>query len=190
MSGPYEIVGDDILGAIGESLLIGEDDVLEALISGAGNTEIVGDEGGSAAGNPARQAAIKRVLANGAGAVIQNQLNRRRRFPIGFAVTSVGAGVSTTIPAAPQNLFRGERPVVPSDIAFDFGIADLKVGNQSQFAQQSEVPAVTFSEVSIDTQMTFDTAEVGNQLSAAVRNKSATAIDWTAAVVGTIAKAA
>jgi len=189
--GPYEIVGNDVMGAIGANLLIGasDDDILEALISGAGTSEIIGDAGGSAADAPSRQAQIQNILKKGAGAVIQNQLNRRRRFPIGFAVTSVGAGVNANIPAAPQNLFRGERPVIPSDIAFDFGVTDVKVGNQSQFAQQSEVPAVVFSEVSIDTQMTFDTAEVGNQLSMAVRNKTAGAVEFTGAVMGTIAKA-
>lgn len=193
----YEIVGDrygysdDILGAIGANLLIGDGDdaLLESLISGAGVSEIIGDSGGSAAGNPARAAVIQSIMKKGAGAVIKNQLNRRRRYPLGFIPTDVPPAVQLNIPAAPQNLFRSERLIIPSDIAFDFGVRDVKVGNQSQLAQSVEVPGAMFSEVAIDTQVTFDTAEVGNQISIDVRNKTAAdTIEFTGGLMGTLAK--
>lgn len=191
----YEIVGqsDDILGAIGANLLIGQsggdDAILEALISGAGVSEIVGDAGGSTVQNPARQAVVQNVLKNTAGAVIKNQLNRRRRYPLGFVPTTVPAATQLNIPSAPQNLFRAERLIIPSDIAFDFGVRDVKVGNQSQLAQSVEVPGAMFSEVAIDTNVNFDTAEVGNQISIDVRNKTvADAIEFTGSLMGTIAK--
>lgn len=122
-------------------------------------------------------------------AVIRRQMpDKKRRYPLGLTPVVVNAGATAQILAAPQNIFRAERLVVPSDIAFDFGISDVKMGNQSQFVQNAEVPAAIFSEVAINTGVTFDTAEVGNQLSVTVRNKSAVNTEFTAAFIGTIAK--
>lgn len=191
-----------MFGSIGADLMFGADDsdVLEALsVSGDGSSEIIGSEydiigadliGAAKAGNPRAKAALRQVAMRNAGAVIKQDLKNRRRYPLGFVPTEVDSGDAATIPAAPQNLFRPERLVIPSDIAFDFGVQDIKVGNQSQFAQSVEVPGAVFSEVSIDTNVTFDTAEVGNQISILVRNKGVTDdLEFTAAAIGTIAKA-
>lgn len=183
----YDIVGADLMFGADDS------DVLEALsVSGDGSSEIIGAEliGAVARSNPRAAQALRQVAMRNAGAVIKNQLKNKRRYPLGFVPTEVDAGDAATIPAAPQNLFRPERLVIPSDICFDFGVQDIKVGNQSQFAQSVEVPAAVFSEVSIDTNVTFDTAEIGNQISILVRNKGATDnLEFTAAALGTIAKA-
>ncbi len=194
MSGPYDLIGDDdeLAGAIGADLLAGifgdDGDALQALISGDGSSEIIGAarRGGSAA---AKKAAVLKALAmrNG-GAVVNRGLDKKRRYPLGFVPTTITAGTAALVPSAPQNLFRPERLVIPSDIAFDFGVRDVKVGNQSQLVQSVEVPAAVFTEVSIDTNVTFDTAEVGNQISVDVRNKSGVDIEFTAALIGTIAK--
>ena len=180
MSG-YEIVGyddDDISGSIGADYISGDDDALmQALqVSGFGMPEIVG---GSLA---------QKIRARGAKMVTQRKPTSDRRYPLGFVPTSVGAGATLNIPGAPQNLFRPERLVIPSDIAFDFGVTDIKVGNTSQFVQNVEVPAALFSEVAINTAVQFDTAAVGNQISISVRNKSAGAVEFTAGAIGTIAK--
>lgn len=190
----YDLVGADAAGLIGADLMFGADsDVLEALtVNGDGSSEIIGADliGAARAGHPRAAAALRAVAMRNAGAVIKNDLKNRRRYPLGFVPTEVDSGDAATIPAAPQNLFRPERLVIPSDIAFDFGVQDIKVGNQSQFAQSVEVPAAVFTEVSIDTNVTFDTAEVGNQISILVRNKGTTNdLEFTAAALGTIAKA-
>lgn len=198
----YDLVGcGDAAGAIGAAdLLLGgtmdEEAMLlsglEDIIGGMGNTEIVG-----AAAHPAVQAAqkqqkvnaaLRQVALRNAGAVVQRGLDRRRRYPLGFVPTTVAAATSASIPSAPQNLFRPERLVIPSDIAFDTGVRDIKVGNQSQLVQSVEVPAALFSEVAINTGVTFDTAEVGNQVSVDVRNKSGASFEFSAGLVGTIAK--
>lgn len=189
-------------GSIGSELMFGADDsdILEALsvsgdydiVGGDGSTEIIGAEliGAARRGNPQAKAALAKIAMRNAGAVVKRDLSNRRRYPLGFVPTEVDSGDAATIPAAPQNLFRPERLVIPSDICFDFGVQDIKVGNQSQFAQSVEVPAAVFSEVSIDTNVTFDTAEVGNQISILVRNKGAEDdLEFTAAAIGTIAKA-
>ena len=187
----YELVGRDHYGSIGADYISGDDDLLEALaveglggdfISGIGDSEIVGRDGGN------KSAELRRLIARNAGAVVNRGLDRRRRYPLGFIPTAIAAAANTAIPSAPQNLFRPERLVIPSDIAFDLGVRDIKVGNSSQFVQSAEVPAALFSEVAINTGVTFDTAEVGNQVSVDMRNKSASALEFSAGLVGTIAK--
>ena len=191
----YDLIGiddfddddDDDVGAIGLDMLVGEDDdVLDALVSGDGSSEIIGAvKRGKAA---KKRAVLKRLAQRKAGAVVKRELDKRRRYPLGFAVTTIAGGAAAIVPANPQNLFRAERLIIPSDIAFDLGVRDIKVGVQSQFAQNQEVPAAMFSEVAIDTGMGFDTAEIGNQVSIDVRNKTANPVDFTAALLGTVAK--
>lgn len=194
----FDIVGDDDddYGAIGmEPQFVGADDLsflnslvsgdLDALISGDGTSEIIG---AAASKNAKKKAALKQLAMRSAGAVVKRGLDRRRRYPLGVVPTTIASGDTSTIPTTPQNLFRPERMVIPSDIAFDVGVADVKVGNQSQFVETSEVPGSLFSEVAINTGVTFDTAEIGNQISVAVRNKSLADVEFTAGFVGTIAK--
>lgn len=191
----FDIVGDDDYGFIGlDPQFVGADDMnylnslvsghIDALISGDGTSEIIG----AAAPAAAKKAALKQLAMRSAGAVVKRGLDRRRRFPLGVVPTQITSGDTETIPTTPQNLFRPERLVIPSDIAFDIGVTDVKVGNQSQFVETSEVPASLFSEVAINTGVTFDTAEIGNQISVQVRNKSLADVEFTAGFVGTIAK--
>ncbi|HEY3493831.1 MAG TPA: hypothetical protein VGK73_04065 [Polyangiaceae bacterium] len=193
----YDILG----GSIGyDPSLIGDDPdaLLEALsvsggadllVAGDGSSEIIGALVGAAkAGNPAAAKVIAKIAQRNSGAVVQRELDRRRRYPLGVVPTTITAGTQSQIPASPQNLFRPERLVIPSDIAFDSGVVDIKVGNVSQFVQSAEVPGALFSEVAINTGVNFDTAEIGNQISATIRNKSASSIEFSAGFVGTIAK--
>jgi hypothetical protein len=201
----YDLVGDDWGGSVGA-----DEGLLRALsVSGMGDSEIIGAEfigadfigsgdslvgaanllvGAAKHGNPKAKAVLHQLAMRHGGAVVNNGVNKRRRYPIGFVPTDIAATTAALIPAAPQNLFRPERLVIPSDIAFDFGVRDVKVGNQSQFVQSVEVPGALFTEVSIDTNVAFDTAEVGNQISVDVRNKSAGTINFSAGSIGTIAK--
>ena len=196
----FDIVGDDDddddYGSIGlEPQFVGSNDLsflnslvsgdLDALISGDGTSEIIG---AAKAVNAKKKAALKQLAMRSAGAVIKRGLDRRRRYPLGVVPTTITSGDTATIPTTPQNLFRPERLVIPSDIAFDIGVMDVKVGNQSQFVETSEVPGSLFSEVAINTGVTFDTAEIGNQISVALRNKSLSDVEFTAGFVGTIAK--
>lgn len=189
MSDMYDILG----GGIGyDASLIGDDPdaLLEALaVSGYGDLLVSGDGSSEIIGNAAAHSpAMKQIAMRNAGAVVQRELDRRRRYPLGVVPTSITAGTQSQIPASPQNLFRPERLVVPSDIAFDSGVVDIKVGNVSQFVQSAEVPGALFSEVAINTGVNFDTAEIGNQISATIRNKSGATIEFSAGFVGTIAK--
>lgn len=204
----FDIIGDDDdFGAIGYEGgdMIGEDDDLDfldtlvegdvedmigeddLLVGGDGSSEIIGARRRRRR-SPRGKAAMRRLAMRNAGAVIKRGLDRRRRYPLGFVPTDIVASATSLIPSTPQNLFRPERLVIPSDIAFDCGVTDVKVGNQSQFVETAEVPGSLFSEVAINTGVTFDTAEVGNQISVSIRNKSVTDFEFTAGLVGTIAK--
>lgn len=194
----YDILGGSIGGY--DPTLIGDDPdaLLEALsvsggsdllVGGDGSSEIIGALVGAAqAGNQKARAVVAKIAQRNAGAVVQRELDRRRRYPLGVVPTTITAGTQSQIPASPQNLFRPERLVIPSDIAFDSGVVDIKVGNVSQFVQSAEVPGALFSEVAINTGVNFDTAEIGNQISATIRNKSGASIEFSAGFVGTIAK--
>jgi hypothetical protein len=193
----YDIVGTNAFGSIGADLF-GGDSLMDALsvsgadivLGGLGNAELIG-----AATNPRHpahtqaQSALRQIAMKNAKAVESRALDRGRRYPLGFVPTTLPAATTALIPAAPQNLFRAERLVIPSDIAFDIGVVDVKVGNQSQLVQSVEVPAALFSEVAIDTHVHFDTAEVGNQISVQARNKLGVgSVDFTAGMIGSIAK--
>lgn len=193
-SGTTEIVGGryDVIMGDGDNGSFGADEDLLDALAVAGSYEIIGQNGVNA--QQARRQQLAQSMRNAravdprAIAVRENALRTRRRFPLGLVPTSVATGVTATIPAAPQNLFRPERVTVPSNIAFEFGVVDIKVGNQSQLVSGGEVPAAIFTEVSIDNNVTFATAEVGNQISMTVRNKSAGTIEFTGALMGTVAQ--
>ena len=172
---------------VGEEDEIGDEDLLHALSIGAAR------RGHHRKASALKKAASKlsefRKIDPGAVAIRQRDLNKRRRFPLGFQPTTVLGGSTSNIPAAPQDMFRPERLVIPSDIAFDFGVQDVKVGNTSQLVSGGEVPAALFTEVAIDTHVHFKTAEIGNQMSVSVRNKTGAPIEFSAGVVGTVVQA-
>ena len=186
----------DLVAGMGTSEIVGEDeeddvgadeDLLNALSIGAARRGAHRKAG--ALRRVAQKISAYRKVDPGAVAIRQRDLNKRRRFPLGFQPTTVPIGSTSNIPAAPQDMFRPERLVIPSDIAFDFGVQDVKVGNTSQLVSGGEVPAALFTEVAIDTHVHFKTAEIGNQISVSVRNKAAEPIEFSAGVVGTVVQA-
>ena len=180
--GTSEIVGGD-----GEEEFGAEEDLLHALSMGEARKGK--HQRASALKRAAQKLSAYRKIDPGAVAIRQRELNKRRRFPLGFQPTTVPAGATSNIPAAPQDMFRPERLVIPSDSAFDFGVQDVKVGNTSQLVSGGEVPAALFTEVAIDTHVHFKTAEIGNQISVSVRNKTIGEIEFSAGIVGTVVQA-
>lgn len=191
----YDIIGalyddDDDEGYVGadDYDVIGEDWDDDDVIEGAEQMDIVGARRPRRRKIRRRGRVAREVLARAAAVVQGSPLTSRRRYLLGFAITPLTAGASQDIPGQPQNLFRGERLVIPSDIGFDIGIEGITVGTQSQFAQSVEVPGAVFSEVAVNTEVMFDTAQIGNQISINARNKGADTLNFTAAMLGTLAK--
>lgn len=161
-------------GSVGAQEIVGEDE-LEALISGEeiiGADEIVGARGGAIA---------RRKM------VVNRPATRMRRFTIGIARTSVLTTATATVTVTPQETFRPERLIIPSNVAQDFGITAILVGQRSQLVSSGEIPALIFSEVSVDSYVSWDTAVVGNTIAISVVNNSAGTSVFQGAIHGTAA---
>ena len=193
----YDIIGDqryDIVGDEDEEL----DEMLAELdVSGDDEDSVAGEEVEALVagrgrrgrrGSRLKRQLMKKLLARRAAAVVDRGYSVRRRFPLGFAPTPIAAGATQNIPASPQNMFRPVRLVIPSDKAFDLNVTDVVVGTSQQFAQSASVPASVFSEVAINTKVTFDTAQIGNQISIGINNTSGGSITFGGAIIGDVVK--
>lgn len=163
-------------GNVGAS---GADAMFESLVAGeelVGEDEIVGLE--EIVGAAAAHKLVRKV-----------QPNRKRRLMSGVTPTSVAAAATADISTQPQDLFRIERVIVPSDIAFSFIFTDIKVGQRSQFVAAASIPCGAFTETSVDSYVSFDTANVGNLVVLSVQNVSSPAATLTfrAMLLGTAA---
>lgn len=168
---PYDLVGAD-------------DDLIQSIVSGMGDTEIVGwddDDVGEigAVGRPRSKRAGMKVVAK--------PLKSARRLAIGFGPTAFAASATADTTSNPQVVFRPERLFIPSDVAFDFVITDVRIGNRSQLVAAGALPGAMFSEVSVDVFTHWDTAEVGNQIVLSATNLIAAARTLRASMLGAAA---
>jgi len=131
----------------------------------------------------AMQALINRRVQEG-NIVRDVSPTKAREYVIGFGVTSVAGSGTANVTQRPQVLFRPERIVIPSNVALDFMLSDVKVGKNSQFTANAEVPAVVFTETSFGVRLKMDTCQISMDITIGVRNTSANARNFTAAIVG------
>ena len=80
--------------------------------------------------------------------------------------------------------FRGERLIIPADIAVNFTLVDVKVGNLSQLANSTNVPAVVFVENGVGMRLLLDTAQVAMDIALVVANQSDTTLPFRATLIG------
>jgi hypothetical protein len=154
-----EIIGD--MGAIGAEL----DDVLEAI-----EGEAVSPRVKSKVQRLSNRMATLRNIDPNAIAVQSRQPSRRRYWHAPFPATVINAGVTTTLQMAPQELFRTERAFLPSNLANDFNVTQLFVGQKNQLLVAGEINGSVFSEVAIRSFLNLDTANIGNTVSLQLRN--------------------
>jgi K+-transporting ATPase A subunit len=170
-----EIIGE--MGAIGEDL----DSVLEA---------IEGDEPEKAASKLNRLAKKMKKLRDidpDAIAVQNRQPNRRRYWHAPFPATVINTTVTGTLQMQPQELFRTERMFIPSQVAQDFNVTQLFVGQKNQLLVAGEINGSVFSEVAIRSFLNLDTANVGNTVSLSLRNDGLTNVAPRPDLLGTAA---
>ena len=121
----------------------------------------------------ARAALATRVAARNAVMVKQVEPTNARVFPMGFeSPFAIPSGDSVLIIGRPQVIFRPEYLRVPSDIAGDFAIDDIKVGKDSQFVAPGPIPARLLQENAIGSRMQMDTAQISQEITVAVTNRS------------------
>jgi len=169
--------GDDILG----DLLDGDD-------SGAfvGEEEIMGAIRKKKA-NMKKKAMARDILRRRvqSGALLRSVPPRNaREYALGLGSTSVAGSSSANINVQPQVIFRPERLVVPSNLAVDFLITDIKVGKNSQLVSTGALPAVMFTENAFGVRLKMDTAQISMFVTVSVTNQNPNARNFQGGLVG------
>ena len=107
-----------------------------------------------------------------------------REYALGLGSTSVAGNSSANINVQPQVIFRPERLVVPSNIAVDFLITDIKVGKNSQLVSTGALPAVMFTENAFGVRLKMDTAQISMFVTISVTNQNPNARNFQGGLVG------
>jgi hypothetical protein len=107
-----------------------------------------------------------------------------REYALGLGSTSVAGNSSANINVQPQVIFRPERLVVPSNIAVDFLITDIKVGKNSQLVSTGALPAVMFTENAFGVRLKMDTAQISMFVTISVTNQNPAARNFQGGLVG------
>lgn len=188
-----EMYGDLLDGDDDDSLgfeyteILGDDDELGAF---------VGDEDDligaflrkNKANNNVRKNAAARALARkriAAGSLLRGVPPRNsREYALGLGSTSVAGNSSANINVQPQVIFRPERLVVPSNLAVDFLITDIKVGKNSQLVSTGALPAVMFTEVAFGVRLKMDTCQIAMFVTVSVTNQNPAARNFQGGIVG------
>jgi hypothetical protein len=187
--------GDDSAGTERSEIL---GDLLEGLGLDDEAGEFVGDD---ESGDDILGAIIRRAKKNNKNktAMARDLLRRRvesgtllrsvsprssREYALGLGSTSVAGNSSANINVQPQVIFRPERLVVPSNVAVDFLITDIKVGKNSQLASTGALPAVMFTETAFGVRLKMDTAQISMFVTISVTNQNANARNFQGGLVG------
>ena len=187
-----EIMGD---GSDGETDILGELlGELEGEVEGDSGA-FVGADGGAFVGaskaakqrNTQKRAMARELLRRrvNSGALLRSVAPRNsREYALGLGSTSVAGLSSANINVQPQVIFRPERLVIPSNVAPDFLITDLKVGKNSQLASTGALPAVMFTESAFGVRLKMDTAQISMFVTISVTNQSNVARNFQGGLVG------
>ncbi len=165
-----EFVGDDESGDDESG-----DDVLGAILKAAKK------------GNAKKQAMARDILRRRvqSGSLLRSVAPRSsREYALGLGSTSVAGNSSANINVQPQVIFRPERLVVPSNIAVDFLITDIKVGKNSQLVSTGALPAVMFTENAFGVRLKMDTAQISMFVTISVTNQNPNARNFQGGLVG------
>ena len=130
------------------------------------------------------------VAYGGAPAVVERPLRDIREYPLGFFQSGIGVCTGAIdVISRPQIVFRGERLVIPANtVAPFFSLIDIKVGNRSQLANSTALPAQTFAEVAVGVRLALDTATVAQDIAVVVENISSDNQTFMATLIGTAAQ--
>jgi hypothetical protein len=181
-----EIVGDDDSGDDNSGLeqLLGDDNSGD---DNSGLDAIIGAAVRKRAGRNRKQALANDIMRRrvNAGALLRSVPPRNaREYALGLGSTSVAGTSSANINVQPQVIFRPERLVVPSNLAVDFLITDIKVGKNSQLVSTGALPAVMFTEQAFGVRLKMDTAQISMFVTVSVTNQNPAARNFQGGLVG------
>lgn len=177
---------DDDSGYVGAQELIGnEEDIVRELTGGdpralVGLEELVGAAVRRAVGGQPSLPASRTMVA-------QREPERKRILMCPFGPNVILTGVTSNITAQPQDLFRPDRLVVPSDLAFFFAFTEFKIGQKSALTVQGEVPCAAFTEPAWGIKILTDTSNIGNIITISAKNIDASTRTFRAVLIGTAA---
>ena len=178
--------GDDILGDLLDGEFVGD---------GSDGSQAWGESGDDILGavvrkkrqNARKQAMARDLMARrvASGALLRSVPPRNaREYALGLGSTSVAGTSSANITVQPQVIFRPERLVVPSNLAVDFLITDIKVGKNSQLVSTGALPAVMFTEQAFGVRLKMDTAQISMFVTVSVTNQNPAARNFQGGLVG------
>jgi hypothetical protein len=110
-----------------------------------------------------------------------------RRLALNFRELAVPINQTRDLATRPQIPFRPERLFVQSDIAGNFEIVDIIIGNRSQFAQATPMSARIAAETSFGFDLHMDTAMVAMDVVLRIANITGAPSDFRATIAGTSA---
>jgi hypothetical protein len=132
--------------------------------------------------------AIKRDLLRlriASGALRRSVAPRSARdYALGLGSTSIAGRSSARINVKPQVSFRPERLMVPSWLAMDFLVTDLKIGRKSQLVPKGAIPAVMLTENAFGVRLRMDTAHPSMFITISVANLNRSARNFQGAIIG------
>lgn len=138
--------------------------------------------------NPAAAAALASAIEarklNNATLVAERSPGEANLQPLGFESLNVGAGATVQVTTQPQTLFKPMRLCVPTTIAPDFVLEDVKVGNVSQFPSANPIPCEAFVPGMFGGGLALRTVNPALNLQLTVRNIDTAAHDFRAAFFG------
>jgi hypothetical protein len=164
------------------ALLFSDQAVVESFIM---DPAMEGDEVTVALTNAADHPVVAEVTLRG---YVESEVlaSMGRRF-MGLGSTLVYPGMRSNIHVQPCSLFRGERLVIPSNIAEDFRIIDVSVGSFSQLNSPGSLPASVFTEKVPQAEsrgLALDTCDRSMFVTVAADNVSNVPRYFTGALVG------
>jgi hypothetical protein len=175
-------LGDDSLGDDSLGAFVGDDSGDDSL-----GDDILGAVLRKKKSNARKQAMARDLLRRrvNSGALLRSVPPRNaREYALGLGSTTVAGQSSANINVQPQVIFRPERLVVPSNIAVDFLITDIKVGKNSQLVSTGALPAVMFTENAFGVRLKMDTAQISMFVTVSVTNQNPAARNFQGGLVG------
>jgi hypothetical protein len=104
---------------------------------------------------------------------------------VGLGFTSIPGLSSVDISTQVTVVFLPMWIVVPSRIADDFFITDIKVARHSQFVSPGAIPAALFSDKVDGVQLKMDVVPINEYITVSVTNRSQHARSFQGVVIGT-----
>ena len=121
----------------------------------------------------------------GGGYLVQKPPTAKQVVFLGFGPQTINGNATFVFSSQPQRIFRGERLTVPSALANNFAINDLKVGTDSMNVGAGPIPAAVFSELGMLVALEIETASPGILILLSISNLTGAPQGFFSGLLGT-----